>query len=362
MRILQLVHSPRLSGAEVLVKGIALLHQSAGHTVCIASLLPQQSDFEQARHELDAAGVICLFPQCHPGRIGKLLGLHRAIRHFKPDVIFAHATLAALYVRLLPLSAPVLWVMHSGANDFANHTLRRAERLLGWRAKAVIGVCQQNVADYLREVGHHPSLFVVPNGVDESRFANVDAHVTPAREAPAKQIVQVGRYVADKCQLDTIRAFAHVQRQQSDARLLLCGVIEDTAYHHAATALVHELGVADSVTICGPQSNIASILKSSAVFAMPSRNEAHSIGLLEALASGIPIVANRIPSFGFADSFDGVSLVDTTDETVFCDALLKSLDAPRAARQLAGYRLRDTAERYLAIAAEVLQPRPFATG
>ena len=56
MRILQVILAPRLSGAEVLVKGVAIGHQRAGHSVCIASLLPQHSDF--------VAQSLCLLELC----------------------------------------------------------------------------------------------------------------------------------------------------------------------------------------------------------------------------------------------------------------------------------------------------------
>ena len=87
------------------------------------------------------------------------------------DFIVAHATLAALYVRLLPVHTPIAWVMHSGVNDFENGALKRAERLLSRRARAIIGVSQQNIDDYLREIGRHPSMVVIPNGVDVRYFS-----------------------------------------------------------------------------------------------------------------------------------------------------------------------------------------------
>lgn len=355
MRILQLVHAPRLSGAEVLVKGVAIQHQRAGHEVCIASLLPQQDDFVDIRAELQAAGVTCLFPKVHYGRIGKLLHLYRVVRQFRPDFIVAHATLAALYVRLLPVHTPIAWVMHSGVNDFENGALKQAERLLSRRARAIIGVSQQNIDDYLREIGKHPSMVVIPNGVDASLFAEDHSKATPALEVPPKQIVQIGRYIEGKSQLDTIRAFQRVLEIQPDARLMFCGVVEDLDYHAAVVALVRQFGLESRVTVGGPRSDVAAILRSSRVFAMPSRFEAQSIGFLEALASGIPVVANRIPSFGFATAFAGVSLVDTTDHDAYGRALLNALDTPRANRQLAGYTLHDTADRYMSIARKFAQ-------
>lgn len=355
MRILQIVLAPRLSGAEVLAKGIAISHQRSGHSGCIASLLPPQTDFAHIADELRTEGVTCLFPARSYHNLGRLLFLYNAIRRFKPDIIFAHSTLPALYVRALPTRVPIVWVMHSGANDFENKVLLRAERLFSRRAKAVIAVSQKNIDDYLKEIGPHPAMFVVPNGVDTTRFNGDDStHATHRPPGKTKQIVQIGRYYEVKNQLDTVRAFRHAVSIEPDARLLMCGVIEDHAYHAAVTALVAELGLNDYVEIVGPQSNVAEILHGSRVFVMPSSFEAHSIGFLEALASGIPVVANAIPAFAFAVGFPSVRLIDTSNVEAYGHALVESLQQPRAGRSLTGLTLQDTANRYLAIALQLL--------
>jgi glycosyltransferase involved in cell wall biosynthesis len=173
---------------------------------------------------------------------------------------------------------------------------------------------------------------------------------------PSKQIVQLGRYIEGKSQLDTVRAFERVLQVEPEARLLLCGVVEELDYHRAVVSLVRQLGLESKVSVCGPRSDVAAVLRSSRVFAMPSRFEAQSIGFLEALASGIPVVANRIPSFGFASNLAGVSLVDTTDVDAYAHALVKALETPRAHRQLAGYTLHDTADRYMSIVRKFAQP------
>lgn len=362
VRILQVVHAPRLSGAEILAKGLAIQHRELGHTVCIASMLPQFADYAHSRSELAAADVHCDFPDSRLGRMGRLIHLWRAIRQFKPDIIIAHATLAALYVRLLPHSAPVVYVMHSGSNDFANPKLKFAERLLSHRAKAVIGVSPQNTVDYLRDVGPHPLVRIIPNGVDLPKFQPDGDSALSTDTVCDKQIVQLGRYVKDKGQLETIRAFEAVVQQEPEARLLLCGVIEDTAYYESATNLVQRLNLAARVTLCGPASNVSSILQSSRVFAMPSLMEAHSIGFLEALASGIPIVASQIPAFEFARDFAGVTLIDTKSPAVYAKALLDAIHTPRAHRALDGYTLRDTADSYLKIAQQIVEAGGVVTG
>jgi glycosyltransferase involved in cell wall biosynthesis len=354
MRILQVILAPRLSGAEVLAKGVAIGHQQGGHSVCIASLMPQASDFEHISAELKAEGVICDFPDRNFGRIGRMLFLHRAIRRFKPDIIFAHATIAALYVRALPTRVPIVWVMHSGANDFANNALQLAERLLSGRAKAVIGVSQKNIDEYVKEIRSHPSMIVVPNGVDMSQFTD---SAEPLPSTPLRQIVQIGRYIPEKNQLQTVQAFARVAVADPNARLLLCGVIENLAYHAAIVKLVADLGLDGRVEIVGPQTNVAEILRTSHAFAMPSSFESQGIAFLEALASGIPVVANAIPPFAFASNFAGVELLDTSDADTYGSALLAALSQPRATRPLTGLTLQGTADRYLAIACDVLKPR-----
>jgi glycosyltransferase involved in cell wall biosynthesis len=77
------------------------------------------------------------------------------------------------------------------------------------------------------------------------------------------------------------------------------------------------------------------------------------VAFLEALASGIPIVASRIPSFAFASGFPGVQLIDTDDVPAYADAIVVALGQPRAQRSLAGLTLSDTAARYRAIAQQV---------
>ena len=350
MRILHLVLAPRLSGAEVLAKDLAIHQQKSGETVGIAALTPQHDDFAALHGELVASGVECLFPQRMYGRFGKLWNLYRTLRRYRADVVFAHATIPAFYARALPLAVPVVYVMHSATNDFERPLFRRIEHLLSGRASVVIGVSQQGVTDYIQAIGVHPSMTVVPNGVDLARFAFTDG---AQRAASVPQIVQIGRYASVKNQLLTVRAFGEVLKQIDDARLVLYGVVEDPDYQRAVVALATELGVAERVVVAGPRSDVATVLSESSVFVMPSRSEGHSVAFLEALASGVPIVASRIPAFAFANGFPGVQLVDTDNVSGYADAIVKALSEKRVQRSLAGLTLRDTAERYRAIARQV---------
>lgn len=350
MRVFHLVLAPRLSGAEVLAKDLAIDQSAEGMAVCMASLLPSHAEFVPLQDELQRHGVQCWFPPRRRRVAGKLWDLFLAVRRFRPDVIFAHATIPSFYARALPLRVPVVYVMHSATNDFERPLFRRVEHILSGRARAVIGVSQQGVTDYAQAIGPHPSMTVVPNGVDLARFAFTDR---VERSGRAPQVVQIGRYASVKNQLLTVRAFNEVLKQVEDARLMLYGVVEDPAYQREVIDLVDALGLADHVVVAGPRTDVATVLSESNVFAMPSRSEAHSVAFLEALASGIPIVASKIPSFAFANGFPCVQLVDTDDVQCYADAVVVALGQARARRPLTGLTLRDTAARYRAIAHQV---------
>lgn len=350
MRILHLVLEPRLSGAEVLAKDLAIHQQREGSVVGVTALLPEHPDFMPLTRELASHGVECAFPTRRSTLPGKLVFLARMLRHFRPDVVFAHATIPAFYARALPTGVPVIYVMHSAVNDFERALFRYVERILSSRARAVIGVSPANLHDYTNSVGAHPLLTLIPNGVDTTRFA-FDDHPRDG-DAPL-QIVQIGRYTSVKNQLQTVHAFHQVAAQVKDVRLRLYGVVEDPAYLAAVKDLVKKLALEDRVSVDGPHSDVCGVLRASNVFAMPSRSEGHSIAFLEALASGIPVVASTITPFQFAKTLPGVQLVDTDDTSAYAAALLGALAQPRARRTLAGLTLQDTAERYLAVARKV---------
>jgi glycosyltransferase involved in cell wall biosynthesis len=350
MRVFHLVLAPRLSGAEVLAKDLALDQCAEGMAVCVASLLPAHADFAPLQNDLESHGVQCFFPERRHRAFIKLCHLFGAVRRFHPDVIFAHATIPSFYARALPLRVPVVYVMHSATNDFERPLFRRVEHVLSGRARMVIGVSEQGVTDYVQAIGPHPSMTVVPNGVDIARFAFTDG---VERDGRTPQVVQIGRYAAVKNQLLTVRAFNEVLKHEKDARLVLYGVIEDPDYHRAVVALAKTLGIAERVAVAGPRTDVATVLSESNVFVMPSQSEAHSVAFLEALASGVPIVASKIPAFAFASGFPGVQLVDTGDVQCYAEAVIVALGQARAERSLAGLTLRDTADRYRAIARQV---------
>jgi N-acetyl-alpha-D-glucosaminyl L-malate synthase BshA len=130
------------------------------------------------------------------------------------------------------------------------------------------------------------SIEVIPNFVDTQRFC-------PSRRenAPSVRILtHVSNFRPLKRVDDVVRIFAHV-REEMPARLHLVG---DGPERPRVEALVHSLGLADDVKFFGERADVVEILQESAVFLLPSDTESFGLGVLEAMACGVPVVASKV--------------------------------------------------------------------
>jgi glycosyltransferase involved in cell wall biosynthesis len=110
-------------------------------------------------------------------------------------------------------------------------------------------------------------------------------------------------------------------------------------------AMARDAGVGERVQFLGPRPSTAPLYAAADVFLMPSRYEAFSLVMLEAAASGLPVVATRVN--GVEDFLvDGQSafIVDGTPRSV-ADALSRLVSEPAAARAM-GAEARRRAEEF----------------
>jgi CDP-glycerol glycerophosphotransferase len=131
-------------------------------------------------------------------------------------------------------------------------------------------------------------------------------------DGPARTtFVGVGRLSPEKNQARMIRAFARVHAQDAATRLLIVG---NGPLYAQLEALIAELGLEDSVSLTGHQSNPHAIMAAADCFVLSSNYEGQPMVILEALTLGLPVVT---VDFGSArDALPaGVGLVvPSTDE------------------------------------------------
>jgi glycosyltransferase involved in cell wall biosynthesis len=316
-RILHLVHTPRLSGAETLVREL-MLHQGSGYVSAVASLNPPAADFQEHVPELTRRGAAVYFPPAPLVHFGRIAHLKSAYRDFRPDVVFGHSVLPALYGRLaLPLVGArprFVSVLHSATNDdYDKAPLLLTELLLARRADQVIAVSEQGARRYRQRIPHGRLPRVIPNGISLAHLRYAAAHRARHRAAFGLQsgdqlILQVGRLSPIKQQLLTFESLLPLLREAGGLQLWFAGLAEDAGYAEKLQAGIVAAGLSPQVQVLGSRPDVPELLAAADLYVMPSLLEAHSVALIEALASGVPVLASDIPAFRFAARYDGVVL------------------------------------------------------
>ena len=139
-------------------------------------------------------------------------------------------------------------------------------------------------------------IIVVPNGIDLEQFENLSRKRARSElqiEEQEKVILFVGKLLPVKGVQYLIQAMDIIRRREADARLLLVG---DGDQRDCLRSLVKQLNLGKHVTFVGWVSNekVPKYMAASDVFVLPSLSEGFALVILEAMASGLPIVATRV--------------------------------------------------------------------
>lgn len=293
--------------------------------------------------------VIDLTPRWWPSRLGlrapvyaSLPGLARYLRRERPDVMLGGSippNLTALAARRLAGTGTPLVLRQSnvvripGDPDYGGIARRGRDpliRALYPRADAVIAVAA-GTADNLAKLTDVPRerIQVVPAGIDTDatgRAAEPLDHPWFQAGAPPV-LVNVGRQVPKKDQATLLHALARL-RESRDVRLVILGARAGAS--ERLDALIPELGLQDAVDRPGSVSNVFPYLARANAFVLSSISEGMPNALLEAMATGCPVISTDCPS-GPQELLDGGALgrlVPVGDVAALADAIAATLDAP----------------------------------
>ena len=252
------------------------------------------------------------------------------------DIVHAHWTyefaLACEHER-----RPVLVTAHDAPLTMLRlqrDAYRLARAMLAYRARLGIRTMSA-VSPYLarrwrREMAYRRPITVVPN--ISAGLPVLAAHTTKAHPV----VLNVSEDDDRKNVASLIRAFSQVRRLRPDAVLRLVGPGLSPTDRLAGWARANGLDTA--VEFVGPvvHSAIPYHLAEADVFAHPAVEEAHPVGVCEAMHAGLPIVAGR-RSGGVPWTLDegrcGL-LVDVRDPGAIADGILRLFANPGLATQL----------------------------
>lgn len=301
MRIAQVVIAPLVGGAHSLVGALATAWREQGHAVDILAIDAAPSEESERVAAALFSGnvpVINTHTRTPVKQINRILRLRRAVQMGRYDVVQTHTLIPNAYGRLaFPRGRPpTVITIHSLGSDYISFRATVAERLLAKSARRVVAVSVDAAAAYARAAGVPLNrVTVIPNGMTWKPTVRERAEELPrvflstARLSPEKDIVTM------------LRGFdAFLGETHLEARLWIAGPSEDADYRRRVDAVRASLPHADSIEFLGARADVAHLLSQADVFVQTSLRETHSIALIEAAASGVPIVASSAAYAGLS--------------------------------------------------------------
>ncbi len=268
--------------------------------------LTDATDFKKRIHTPNVE-IYCLHKQAgqDPAYLWRLWKL---LRRLKPAITHTR-NLAALETVFIAQLAGVRRRVHSehgwGMADLhgANRKYRLLRRSMSKLVHRYIGL-SKHIEQYLHEDVGIPAakLTQLYNGVDAERFtqnesSNVQHELLPPGFLSTDSIVfgTVGRMEPVKDQLTLTRAFIRLVEMNSavGARLRLI-MIGDGELKAPAQELLQHAGLQKQAWLPGSHDQVPALMQAMDVFVLPSRNEGISNTILEAMASGLPVVATNV--------------------------------------------------------------------
>ncbi|MDR2187953.1 MAG: TIGR03088 family PEP-CTERM/XrtA system glycosyltransferase [Azonexus sp.] len=271
--------------------------------------------------------------------------LWRLFRRLRPAIVHSR-NLAALETQLPAWAAGVPVRIHGehgrdvGDLDGGNLAYQRVRRFYRPFVTYYLAL-SRDLAEYLNGMIRVPSaqMSQVYNGVDTDRFhpaadSDQTAPGCPFPRAGHWLIGTVGRMQTVKDQPTLARAFVRALELAPALRTRLrLALIGEGPLRGECEAILAAAGVADLAWLPGERSDVPEIMRGLDCFVLPSLAEGISNTILEAMASGLPVIATDVG--GNADLVAaGLTgeIVPAADPEALAQAIVRSASDPESAR------------------------------
>ncbi len=304
-------YTPCINGVvthlNILKKGFEQL----GHEVLIVT-----ADTETKRHYIED-GIM----HCPAKKLKRIYGFGlalpfsrkrlRLLKNFDPDIIHVHQEFGVglsgfLFAKILKV--PLVYTLHTMYDEYVFYVapkmlikmtkkmLHSYEKRLASSADVIVGPSKK-VEDFLRLCGVKKKIELIPNTADLDLFtpdaASEEKKAELRKELGIPESATIGCFVGrlgkEKSVDIVIRNFASELKDENIYFLVVGSGPEE----EPLKALAEELSVSDKVKFTGAvkHSDVACYYSLSDFFITASLTEMHSISMLEAMSSGLPIIA-----------------------------------------------------------------------
>jgi len=272
-------------------------------------------------------------------------GLARALKENikKYDLIHIHGlyrfpqAVAAYYARTY--NVPYLIRPHGSLDPFLfNHKRHRISKRLyehlienrNLNAASALHFTTSEEMQLVQPLKLKAPGIVIPNGLDSGKYTNLPPFGRFRRKykiVDAKIILHYGRINFKKGLDILIKAFAEISRMREDVLLVIAGP-DNEGYRSQVEKWITEEGISSKVVFTGmlQGDDALEALRDADIFALPSYTENFGIAVVEAMASGLPVVISDKVNIWSEVRDAGAGLVTSCNEKEVAEALIKLLD------------------------------------
>ncbi|MCM1121771.1 MAG: glycosyltransferase [Eubacterium sp.] len=259
-------------------------------------------------------------------RINKL---HKIWKDEQPDMVLScigKNNFMTVVTTMFTKTRPVVSVVGEAKEEYPNRLMRLLANLLFPFATGVILQTERSKYFFNRRV--QIKAVILPNSLNPD-------FIKPRYEGKRdSRIVAVGRLDANKNHEMMIRAFAALKDKYPEYTLTIYGDGELRGY---LEELTRNLGISKRVFLPGVIPDVAAQIEKAALFLLTSYSEGVSNALIEALATGLPVISTDVPSGGTAelmtDEVNGL-VIPVGDQHALEKAMDRILGDPVYAEQL----------------------------
>ena len=338
MKIMQVMPEFALAGAEVMCENLIYGLKKIGADVVVVSLYDYHSPITD---RLEQNGVKVVYLNKKSGfDFSMYRKLRKTIKSEKPDVIHTHRYVmeyvipASLFTKIPAKTHTV----HNIASCEVGKGLRALHKIFFKMFKvvpvALTELIQSSIVEeYKINVENVPVVF---NGM------SVDKYYKKSDYSLVKNILHIGRFSLQKNHKGLIAAFEIIHKKHPEIKLNLAGVGE---LEDEIKRLVKEKELDAVVCFKGLLDDVKEEMSKADIFCLPSNYEGMPMTIIEAMASGLPVVATAVGGVPdmITDGKDGVLCKNTPED--IADALEKVIESAEL-RETLGKNAVDTSKEY----------------
>lgn len=352
---------PQTNGVANVVLRLTQNLTKRGHEVVVFTVIKNKEDHAAKNIKNASVFAIASVPIfAYSGERMALpsLALMQRLKDFNPDIIHTHTPLNVGWYAshaAKKLNIPLVGTHHT----FYDHYLKHVYLDYDWAKKlswdltvAYYNNCNlvvnptQALTDAMILNGLKSQSIVLPNSVDTALFSPAEnEHTKNAIKnkfgITGTSVCYMGRISYEKSVDQVIRAFAVALKAKKDMRLMLIG---DGPHRKNLESLANELGIASRVFFTGflYGENLVEALRANDMFLTASKSENMPLSVLEAMATGLPIITVREKGLAeiVEDGFNGF-FVKTDDPQDTAENILKLATNPELLKKISlGARLK----------------------